>query len=166
MAGIRPASLVRNLSGILSGLEGAFKTPRRPLHCCALDATATGIVLCFMGDLSFGKNIENHQISTTVDLSRFTLMSLWATPRLQRTYIVATMPVTSCTVRQQVLDAGARRVRSPILRCLRPLSQLRVFGFGLLEDGDVWVGVFPPREQILISGACLAPVALQCIGAG
>jgi hypothetical protein len=36
---------------------------------------------------------------------------------------------------------------------LRRLLQLRVLRFGFLQDGDVGVGVFPEREEILISGA-------------
>jgi hypothetical protein len=32
------------------------------------------------------------------------------------------------------------------------LLQLRVLGFGLLQDGDVGVGVFPEREEIFIGG--------------
>ncbi len=30
--------------------------------------------------------------------------------------------------------------------------QLCVFGFGLLQDGDVGVGVFPEREEIFVGG--------------
>jgi len=33
--------------------------------------------------------------------------------------------------------------------------QLGVFGFGLLQDGDVGVGVFPKREEILIRGSSI-----------
>jgi hypothetical protein len=44
------------------------------------------------------------------------------------------------------------------------LLQLRVFGFGLLEDEDVGVGVFPEREEILISRLGLRAVALHGIG--
>jgi hypothetical protein len=40
-----------------------------------------------------------------------------------------------------------------------------VFGLGLLEDGNVGIGVFPEREEILIGGAGFRGVALQCIGA-
>ena len=32
------------------------------------------------------------------------------------------------------------------------LLQLRVLGFGLLEDGDVWIGVFPESEEVFIGG--------------
>src|SRR5215472_17782450 len=33
-------------------------------------------------------------------------------------------------------------------------SQLRVLRFGLLQDGDVRVGVFPESEEVLIRSAC------------
>jgi hypothetical protein len=33
---------------------------------------------------------------------------------------------------------------------LKALLQLRVLGFGFLQDGDVGIGVFPEREEILI----------------
>jgi hypothetical protein len=36
------------------------------------------------------------------------------------------------------------------------LRELGVFGLGLLEDGDVGVGIFPEGEEILIGGAGLA----------
>jgi hypothetical protein len=45
------------------------------------------------------------------------------------------------------------------------LPQLRVFGLGLLQDGDIGVGVFPQREEVLIRGACLGAIALHGIGA-
>ena len=32
------------------------------------------------------------------------------------------------------------------------LLQFRVLGFGLLQDGDVGVGVFPEREEIFVGG--------------
>jgi hypothetical protein len=35
---------------------------------------------------------------------------------------------------------------------LRIFLQLRVLGFGLLQDGDVGVGVFPEREEIFVGG--------------
>ena len=44
--------------------------------------------------------------------------------------------------------------------------QFRVFRFGLLEDGNVGVGVFPQREEILIRGSGFGGVALQGVGAG
>jgi hypothetical protein len=44
------------------------------------------------------------------------------------------------------------------------LFQLGVLRFGGDEDGDVWVGVFPEREEILVSGECLGAIAPQRIG--
>ena len=46
----------------------------------------------------------------------------------------------------------------------RWLFQLCVLGFRCDEDGDVGVGVFPEREEILISRASFLRVALQRIG--
>jgi hypothetical protein len=34
----------------------------------------------------------------------------------------------------------------------KALLQLPVFRFGVLQDGDVGVGVFPEREEVFISG--------------
>jgi hypothetical protein len=42
--------------------------------------------------------------------------------------------------------------------------QLCVFRLGLLQDGDVGVGVFPECEEILIGGLCLGGVALHGVG--
>jgi hypothetical protein len=47
--------------------------------------------------------------------------------------------------------------------CSKPrpktLLQLGGFGFGLLQDGDVGVGVFPEGEEVLIGGFCFLFVA-------
>lgn len=43
----------------------------------------------------------------------------------------------------------------------RKLLQFSVFGFGLLQDGDVRVGVFPECEKILVRRAGLGAIALQ-----
>jgi hypothetical protein len=40
------------------------------------------------------------------------------------------------------------------------LLQFRVLGLGLLQDGDVGVGVFPKREEILISRTRFGCIAL------
>jgi hypothetical protein len=40
---------------------------------------------------------------------------------------------------------------------------LQIFGFGLLQDGNV--GVVPECEEILIRGACFGGVALHRVGA-
>jgi hypothetical protein len=47
----------------------------------------------------------------------------------------------------------------------RQLLQLRVFRFGLLEDGDVWVGVFPEGKEILSSASFLR-IAGEGVGTG
>ena len=47
----------------------------------------------------------------------------------------------------------------------RKLLQLDVLRLGLLQDGDVGVGVFPEGEEILIGGLCLGGVALHRISA-
>src|SRR5215831_20908496 len=44
-----------------------------------------------------------------------------------------------------------------------PLLQLRVFCFGLLQDRDVGIGVFPESEEILIRGAGLGCLSLQSV---
>jgi hypothetical protein len=41
------------------------------------------------------------------------------------------------------------------------LSQLRVLGFGLFQDGDVGVGVFPEGEELFVGGAGVGGVACQ-----
>jgi hypothetical protein len=43
--------------------------------------------------------------------------------------------------------------------------QPRVLCFGLFQDGDVGIGIFPERQEILVLGACFRGVALQGIGA-
>src|SRR5271157_2185792 len=40
------------------------------------------------------------------------------------------------------------------------LFQLSVFSLRLLQDGNIWVGVFPQREEVLISGAGFCGVLL------
>jgi hypothetical protein len=46
------------------------------------------------------------------------------------------------------------------------LLQLRVFGLGLLVDGDVRVGVFPESEKPSVSGSGFGGVTLQGVSAG
>ncbi len=46
------------------------------------------------------------------------------------------------------------------------LLQLRVLRLSFFQDGDVGVGVFPEREEILISGPGFDSVALQSVGTG
>jgi hypothetical protein len=49
------------------------------------------------------------------------------------------------------------------LGCASELMNLQIFGFGLLQDGNV--GVVPECEEILIRGACFGGVALHRVGA-
>jgi hypothetical protein len=44
------------------------------------------------------------------------------------------------------------------------LLELGVFGFGLLEDGDVGVGILPEGEEVPIGGAGFRSVASQFKG--
>jgi len=46
-----------------------------------------------------------------------------------------------------------------------PLLQLGVLGFGFFQGGEISVGIFPEREEILVGGAALLAIALQSIGA-
>src|SRR5882724_313487 len=48
---------------------------------------------------------------------------------------------------------------------LRKLREPSVLGFGLLQDGDVGVGVFPEREEVLVGGAGFGGVAGEGVGA-
>ena len=59
-------------------------------------------------------------------------------------------------------------LRSLIGRVVRQprnqLLQLRVLRLSLFQNGDVGVGVFPEREEVLIGGLCLGGVTLQVVG--
>jgi hypothetical protein len=46
------------------------------------------------------------------------------------------------------------------------LLQLRVLRFGLLQDGDVGIGVFSKCEEVLVGGPSLRTIALEGVGAG
>jgi len=57
----------------------------------------------------------------------------------------------------------------PVHRVLagrRLLLQLRIFDFGLLQDGNIGVGVFPEGEEILIGCLGLGGVMLHGISPG
>ena len=47
-----------------------------------------------------------------------------------------------------------------------PSPQLGVLRFSLLKNRDVWVGVFPEDEEILVLLASLDCVTLHCVSAG
>ena|SRR6516164_2660910 len=61
------------------------------------------------------------------------------------------------------VDKQRRRSRSN-RRTLR-LLQLRILRLGLLQDGDVAIGVLPQREEIVVGGAGFGGVALHGISA-
>jgi hypothetical protein len=46
---------------------------------------------------------------------------------------------------------GAKLVRFPVMG-RKALLQLRILRLGLLQDGDVGVGVFPEREEFFVGG--------------
>lgn len=46
------------------------------------------------------------------------------------------------------------------------LAQTRVFVFGLFQEGQVGIGVFPEREEVLVGGAGACRVAGEGQGAG
>src|SRR5579862_1325605 len=54
---------------------------------------------------------------------------------------------------------------STSLTLTRHLLEFCVLGFGLFQDGNVSVGVFPQREEILISRAGLGLIARHHISA-
>jgi hypothetical protein len=57
-------------------------------------------------------------------------------------------------------DGGIVEYLSAFKDLALELLYLCVFRLGLLQDGDVGVGVFPEREEILIGGAGFGCVAL------
>src|SRR5713226_5109592 len=63
-----------------------------------------------------------------------------------------------------ILGRTTRHGQSPRSYRSEQLLQLRVLCFGLLQDGDVGVGVFPEREEILICRLGFGGVALHGIG--
>jgi hypothetical protein len=51
-----------------------------------------------------------------------------------------------------LLGTWKRKRRESAVSCRRRLLDLRVFGSGLFEDGNIGVGVFPQREEIAVAG--------------
>ncbi len=56
------------------------------------------------------------------------------------------------------------RVKIRFARMVAESFQLGILGLGLLQDGDVRVGVFPQREEILVGGTSLVFVACESVG--
>ena len=62
-----------------------------------------------------------------------------------------------------------KRIREPQTELSEKSLELDDFGLGLLEDGDVRVGIFPEREEIFVGGECadagsIRIRALRCPG--
>ena len=47
----------------------------------------------------------------------------------------------------------------------RGLLQFRIFGLGLLEDGNIGVGILPKREKILVGRFCFRRLTFHGVGA-
>ncbi len=60
-------------------------------------------------------------------------------------------------------DVSIPKVTRAHAACSAELLQLRVLRLGFLQYGNVRVGVFPQREEILIRGACAARIARRCV---
>ena len=56
---------------------------------------------------------------------------------------------------------GTGRNGSAGIGCEEQLVQLRVLRLGLLQDGDVGVGVFPECEEVLVGNFCFLSVSRQ-----
>ena len=78
------------------------------------------------------------------------------------------LTTTSVIIWAELFKIAPQMVRGLIRRWLRLscLLQLRVLGFGFLQDGDVRVGVFPKGEEILIGSTGFGCVTADGIGAG
>jgi|SRR6267143_823233 len=61
---------------------------------------------------------------------------------------------------------GKQRATGEDSSCSWQLLQLRVFGLGLFQNGDVGVSVFPESEKILICRASVGRVVLRGKSAG
>ena len=49
-------------------------------------------------------------------------------------------------------------------RILKELLQFGVLGLGLLEDGDLRIGIFPDRQEILVRSSAFGGIALESVG--
>ena len=54
--------------------------------------------------------------------------------------------------------------KAEISKPVTELLQLRVLRLRLLKDGNVWIGVLPQRQKILVRGACFGCVSLHRVG--
>jgi len=58
------------------------------------------------------------------------------------------------------VQPGQRRIPGEVFRSL----QLRVLRFGLFQDWDVGVGIFPEGEEVLVRGSRLSGVTRHHVG--
>src|SRR5208282_952674 len=89
----------------------------------------------------------------TITSTTFSARSRFMVPSCQRTAEESSVYVLlvpdhngECYVGQRETSiAGYEHKRGRLL-------QLRVLGFGLLQDGDVAIGIFPESEEVFVSG--------------
>jgi hypothetical protein len=71
-----------------------------------------------------------------------------ATPKIAITTMTFATAVVQSSIKQSIALA---------------LIQLRVLRLGLLQDGNVWIGVFPERKKVLIGSLRLGLISRQRI---
>src|SRR5216683_1210468 len=95
-----------------------------------------------------------------------TLLGLRVNPcTIRQKESVSVCPTQSTAPRGHPADCPGDLIQKLIFskRVTHPL-QLCVLRLGLLKEGNVWIGVFPEREEILVRGATLGDVALEGVG--
>jgi hypothetical protein len=89
--------------------------------------------------------LYNVKLNTIGYLNKAALFRISVENRCRLTYLISRL-----LVRSGFLDTHPGRAHAE--RKFHSLLQLRVFGFGLFEDGYVGVGVFPGREEVFVGG--------------
>jgi hypothetical protein len=92
------------------------------------------------------------------------IMSL-GTDRVEKLLLLVIGSKPQNTIAPVALVLRAPNKTSAPAACVHS-PQLRVLRFGFLQDGDVGVGVFPQRQEILIRGPGSDRVALHSVSAG
>src|SRR5271169_555621 len=83
--------------------------------------------------------------------------------QVSRTGIITTYLSLRLVARRGFIDSYYVRVKLALN--FRQLMQCRELGFGLLQDGNVGISIFPQREEFIIGGASLHGSFLHRIGA-
>jgi hypothetical protein len=67
--------------------------------------------------------------------------------------------------RRDIFRSGLTNVKhkGSLAHSVENSLQLRVLGSGLLQDGDVVVGVFPEREELVVASLRLGGIACHCV---